>query len=71
MYIIGTSSNYAGQRLSKDDALFEALGSNDELSSSLGYLSYIHTILDFTFLHFWKFWCNIDFSNRWFRKLPM
>ncbi|XP_019853979.1 PREDICTED: cob(I)yrinic acid a,c-diamide adenosyltransferase, mitochondrial-like [Amphimedon queenslandica] len=32
----GTSSNYAGQRLPKDDALFEALGSNDELSSSLG-----------------------------------
>ena len=35
-FFLGTSSNYAGQRLPKDDVLFEALGSNDELSSSLG-----------------------------------
>lgn len=32
----GVSSNFAGQRLPKDDHIFEALGSNDELSSFLG-----------------------------------
>lgn len=32
----GKTSNFAGQRLPKDDAIFEALGNNDELSSSIG-----------------------------------
>jgi cob(I)alamin adenosyltransferase len=33
----GVSSNFAGQRLPKDDAIFEALGANDELSSIIGF----------------------------------
>ncbi|XP_043190568.1 corrinoid adenosyltransferase-like [Amphibalanus amphitrite] len=32
----GTSSTFTGQRLPKDDALFEALGSVDELSATVG-----------------------------------
>ena len=35
---IGVSSNFAGQRLPKDDHIFEALGSNDELSSYIGWV---------------------------------
>ncbi len=34
----GKSSNFAGQRLPKDDIIFEALGNNDELSSAIGYI---------------------------------
>jgi len=34
----GSSSLYTGERRAKDDAIFNALGSVDELSSTLGYV---------------------------------
>ena len=34
---IGMSSNFAGKRLPKDHIIFEALGTNDQLSSTIGY----------------------------------
>ena len=33
----GTTGLFSGERLPKDNAIFEALGTNDELSSHLGY----------------------------------
>lgn len=33
----GTTGLFSGERLPKDHAIFEALGTNDELSSHLGY----------------------------------
>jgi len=33
----GVTSNFAGQRLPKHDEVFEALGTNDELTSQIGY----------------------------------
>ena len=33
------SSNFAGKRLPKDDIIFEALGTNDQLSSTIGYVN--------------------------------
>ena len=39
---LGVSSTFAGQRLSKDDRIFEALGANDELSSTIGYAAYYY-----------------------------
>ena len=33
------TSNFAGQRLPKTNEIFEALGSNDELNSCIGYVS--------------------------------
>ena len=39
---LGVSSTFAGQRLSKDDRIFEALGANDELSSTIGYGAYYY-----------------------------
>jgi len=32
----GMSSNFAGKRLPKDHVTFEALGTNDQLSSTIG-----------------------------------
>ena len=34
--LTGMSSTFAGQRLSKAEAIFEALGTTDELSSMIG-----------------------------------
>ena len=42
---LGVSSTFAGQRLSKDDRIFEALGANDELSSTIGYGAYTITVV--------------------------
>ena len=36
--LTGVTSTFAGQRLPKDDDIFEALGNNDELSSAIGYM---------------------------------
>lgn len=35
---LGYTSTYGGERLPKTDAIFEALGTTDELSSVIGYL---------------------------------
>ena len=32
----GMSSNFAGKRLPKDHIIFDALGANDQLSSTIG-----------------------------------
>lgn len=34
---LGVSSTYSGQRLPKDSDIFEAVGSTDELNSTIGY----------------------------------
>ena len=36
MYFTGMSSNFAGKRLPKDHIIFDALGANDQLSSTIG-----------------------------------
>ena len=33
---VGMSSNFSGERLPKDHIIFEALGKNDQLSSTIG-----------------------------------
>ena len=35
-YLTGMSSNFAGKRLPKDHIIFNALGANDQLSSTIG-----------------------------------
>ena len=39
LFLQGKSSNFAGQKLPKNDEVFEALGTNDELSSVIGYVA--------------------------------
>ena len=51
------SSTFSGQRLPKDNDIFEAVGSADELNSTIGYISndktlYFHCACKYTVIYF-------------------